>query len=116
MMSGQYGAQVSFAAQLDSFLTQVRKQREQLLDLSADVQLQVDTAAAPMCCVSHTLNCVAQLWSRNSTFICGLCAAQVTVLLKWLGDSADADPQAIFSSIAQFARAFDRAYALVTRR
>lgn len=42
------GAQVSFAAQLDSFLTQVRKQREQLLDVSADVQLQVDSAVAPM--------------------------------------------------------------------
>jgi hypothetical protein len=39
----------------------------------------------------------------------------VTVLLKWLGESADADPQAMFNSIAQFARAFDRAYALVTR-
>ena len=41
-------AQVSFAAQLDSFLTQVRKQREQLLDLSADVQLQVQAGAQPM--------------------------------------------------------------------
>jgi hypothetical protein len=35
------GVQVKSAAQLDSFLSQVRRQREQLLDLSADVQLQV---------------------------------------------------------------------------
>jgi hypothetical protein len=114
--------QVGFAAQLDSFLTQVRKQREQLLDLSADVQLQVNYPDAATCwgstvttklpiCTSDLVRCVANaavaLWTHLTV--------QVTVLLKWLGESADADPQAMFSSIAQFARAFDRASALVTK-
>lgn len=40
---------------------------------------------------------------------------QVMVLLKWLGEGTDADPQAVLSNLAQFARAFDRAFALVTR-
>lgn len=34
-------AQMAFAAQLDGFLGEVKTQREQLLDLSADTQLQV---------------------------------------------------------------------------
>ncbi len=41
---------------------------------------------------------------------------QVTVLLKWLGCTADADPAVEFSSLAQFARAFDKAFAAVAKR
>lgn len=41
--------QVRFAAQLESFLGHVKKQREQLLDLSADVQLQVNTCDCSSC-------------------------------------------------------------------
>lgn len=71
--------EMAFAAQLEGFLDKVKMQREQLLDLSADTQLQV------------------------------------TVLLKWLGEAGDSDPQTVFSSIAQFARAFDKAFAVVTK-
>jgi hypothetical protein len=74
------GVQVSFAVQLDSFLTQVKKQREQLLDLSADVQLQVYIASA------------ANLWTPNCS-PCQRCAQpqvnqcsdrDTVVKIRWL--------------------------------
>jgi hypothetical protein len=73
-MHSIFCAQVSFAAQLDTFLTQVRKQREQLLDLSADVQLQVRLAGqarhVALCrkhMPQHTICCIAHWCSERSS-------------------------------------------------
>lgn len=41
---------------------------------------------------------------------------QVTVLLKFLGEAADADPAVTFGAICQFARAFDKAILAVTNK
>ena len=41
---------------------------------------------------------------------------QVQVLMKWLGEPADADATAVFATLSRFAQVFDKAYTLVTAR